>query len=93
MLGKLSYIKGTVSKILSDPPCKAGNAKFTSVPINLKLIKKREDIVVFLTRKFLFSLSLSIASYNKFEPDKRSYTRHRLMNKIYKIFVFKELFK
>ena len=33
MLGKLSYIKGTVSEILSDPPCKDGNARFTSVPI------------------------------------------------------------
>ena len=36
---KLSYqkclfsFKGTVSVILSDPPCKVGNARFTRVPL------------------------------------------------------------
>ena len=56
-------IKGTVRVILSDPPCKDGNPRFTTVPWNLNLIKNVEDIVVFLTLKVFLFLSFSIASY------------------------------
>ena len=27
------YLKGTVSEISSDPPCKDGNARFTKIPL------------------------------------------------------------
>ena len=47
-------IKGTVSVILSDLPCKNGNARFTTVPLKPNLIKNVEDIIVFLTRYVYF---------------------------------------
>ena len=31
---KTIYIKGTVCVFLSDPRCKDGNARFTTVPLN-----------------------------------------------------------
>ena len=43
------YIKGTVRVISSDPPFKDGNTRLKTVPLNLKLIKNKEDTVVFLT--------------------------------------------
>ena len=36
-LEKSSPIKGTESKILSDPPCKNGNARLTTVPLKFCL--------------------------------------------------------
>ena len=32
-LVSLAQLKGTVSVILSDPPCKEGNARFTTIPL------------------------------------------------------------
>jgi len=40
--------KGTVCKILGDSPCKADNARFTTIPLNLYLNNNVKDIVVFL---------------------------------------------
>ena len=42
-------LKGTVSVILDDPPCKDGNARFTTIPLKPLCDQKFEkDIVVFL---------------------------------------------
>ena len=40
-------LKGTVSIILNEPPRKDGNVRFTTVVLNLNLIKNVEDIFVF----------------------------------------------
>ena len=41
------WIKGTVSVISSEPPCKDDNAWFITVPLNLLLIKYELDINVY----------------------------------------------
>ena len=46
-------IKGTVSAISSDPPCKDGKTRFKTEPLKPSSIKNVEDTVVFLTRKCL----------------------------------------
>ena len=40
------HVKGTVSVIQSDPPCKDGNADLHRQPLKLCLIKYAEDINV-----------------------------------------------
>ena len=47
------HFKGTVSVVSSDPPCKDGNARFTTVP----LTPKSDLNVVFLIRKVCISVS------------------------------------
>ena len=43
----IPVLKGTVSVISSDPPCKAGNLPiYKRYPCNLNLIKNVKDIVV-----------------------------------------------
>ena len=51
-------VKRTVSVISSDPPCKVGNAWFTTVPLNPLSNTNVED-VVFLIRKVFISVSFS----------------------------------
>ena len=48
------FIKGTVSIILSDPPCKDGNTRFTTVPWKALPSHVGLDIHVFLIN-YLFS--------------------------------------
>ena len=75
-------VKETVSVISSDPPCKVGNAWFTTVPLNPLSNKNVED-VVFLIRKVFISVSFSQffilrkANENKLVIKEYSYlTRH-----------------
>ena len=56
------YVTGIASVISRDPPCRDGNARFTTKTLNL--IKKVEDTVV-QTRKVFISVSFSIASNNR----------------------------
>ena len=60
-----SPLKGTVSVISSDPPCKDGNARFTTVPLEAFLIKYdyESDINVFLSLKCLFSFAVSLRKW------------------------------
>jgi len=44
-------LKGTVSAISSDPPCKDGNARFTTVSLKTCRIKYELDINIFITQK------------------------------------------
>ena len=46
----MNVVKGNVSVISNDPPCKGGNARITTIPLiwNLYLINDIEDTVVFL---------------------------------------------
>ena len=52
----MNVVKGNVSVISKDPPCKGGNARITTIPLiwNLYLISNKylindiEDTVVFL---------------------------------------------
>ena len=55
-------LKGTVRVISSDPPCKARdvNARFTTVPLNLSMIKNELDIHSFVYSNCLFSFVVSL---------------------------------
>ena len=53
-------VKGTVSVILSDPPCKESNVRFTTVPLKPKTLK---DPVVSLTRNMFNSDNFYIVSH------------------------------
>ena len=53
-------LKGLYSVISSDPPCKDGNARFTTVPL-----KPVEDSFVFLTGKGFRADNYSNASYKQ----------------------------
>ena len=46
----MNVVKGNVSVISNDPPCKGDNARITTIPLiwNLYLINNIEDTVVFL---------------------------------------------
>ena len=44
-------------QILSDPPCKGVSARFTTVPLNLYLIKYELDIKVYKQIIFNFDFS------------------------------------
>ena len=48
-------LKGTVSVISSDPPCKAGHTWFTTLPLKPFSFNNVEDIVVFLGLKVFVS--------------------------------------
>ena len=49
-------IKGTVNVISSDPPCKDDNARFTTVPLKLCLIKYESVINVYVSLTCLFHM-------------------------------------
>ena len=82
--------KGTVSVISSDPPCKDGNALFTTVPNTYETFvwsQMCEDTVVFLGLKGLLlwyvemrksllqrNLNLKIISFQIYKHYKHSYT-------------------
>ena len=55
------HFKGTVSVVSSDPPCKDGNARFTTVP----LTPKSDLNVVFLIRKVCISVFSSLQLLRK----------------------------
>ena len=50
-LRKTELVKGTIRIFSSDPPCKDGNARFTTVSLNLSLMKNVEHFGVFLGLK------------------------------------------
>ena len=58
-------IKGTVSVISSEPPCKDCNVQFTTVPLTLKSDKNVKDFDVFLTREVEMSVNFFIISYRQ----------------------------
>jgi len=39
----INIIKGTVGVIFSDPPCKEGDVRFTTVPFNFDCLLSREN--------------------------------------------------
>ena len=47
-----TQLKGTVRLISSDPPCKDGNAWYTTVPLKPFLINNVEDLKVFISDDF-----------------------------------------
>ena len=53
--------KGIVSVILSDPPCKDCNVRFTTVPLKPLFDQNVEDTADFQTRKLFTSVSFFIA--------------------------------
>ena len=55
-------IKGTVSVTSSDPPCKDGNAQFTTVPLKYCLIRYDKDFNVNNLENWLF---LNVVSLQK----------------------------
>ena len=80
-------LKGTVSVILSDPPYKDSNARFTTVPLKPSLIK---ITVGLLTRKVFISLSFFIASYKQIALTVLLYWRDtwKYVNNPFKQFLF-----
>ena len=57
--------KGTVSVILSDPPCTDGIARLTMVPMKLFRIDYVKDIVVFLGLKVFHSNNSNMFSCSR----------------------------
>ena len=49
-----SCVKGTVIPFSSDPPCKDGNGRFTTVPLKAVLIKQELDLLVFVSLNYFF---------------------------------------
>ena len=60
-LQNINFVKGTVSLILSDPPCTDSNARLTIVPFNPYSDQKFLRDNCFLTRKVFISPLLLIA--------------------------------
>ena len=57
-------LKGTVSKISSEPPCKDDNVRFTMIPFILSYQKCGRNCRFFLTR-YVFISSVSVATYEQ----------------------------
>ena len=51
--------------MLSGPPCKDRNSRFTTLPLKPLADKNVKNNVIFLTHKVISSLNFSIASYNQ----------------------------
>jgi len=60
-LQNINFVKGTVSLILSDPPCTDSNARMTIMPLNPYSDQKFLRDNCFLTRKVFISPLLLIA--------------------------------
>ena len=58
--------KGRVSVILSDPPCKDCNVRFTTVPLKPLFDQNVEDTADFQTRKLFTSVSFFIGIHVTF---------------------------
>ena len=59
--------KGTLIVVLSDPPCKDGNARFTTVPLKPLSDQRCGSIVVFLDLKVFKSDNSDMSFYSRYE--------------------------
>ena len=77
----IHFIKGTVSVISSDPQCKEGNARFTTVPLKPLCVRRVQHVCKIIETR-LYSAAISCVRCAEFVVYVSQQTKHRLLTRL-----------